>query len=145
MTAASFVNKITEYSHQLEWNLDQVSDSCFRMLFDMGEGRSQGVLIMLYEGEDGAPSWVEVSSAVMNLDGMPDGQLGAKKAQELLRENADMAFAKWAVADHGDAKHLVAVSNWRLEDMDCEELDVAVHIVAKRADDLESQLGVDNF
>ena len=131
----------------LGWqSVEQLSERTLRMGFDMGEGRSQMVLITHYptESEDSSDV-VEVASAVVKMDGFPDGKLGKSMSEKLLRENSTMAFANWAIQETPDGPYLVAMSGWMLDDLDPEELDFAVHIVSGVADKMEESLGVDNF
>jgi len=88
---------------------------------------------------------VEVASAVVKMDGFPDGKLGKSMAEKLLRENSTMAFANWAIEQTSDGPYLVAMSGWMLDDLDAEELDFAANIVSGVADQMEASLGVDNF
>jgi len=104
----------------------------------MGEGRSQNVLISHYPNSDEDTSdLIEIASAVLKMDGFPDGQLGKEMAEKLLRENAVMTFASWAIEETGDGLYLVAMSGWMLNDLDPEEMKLAVLIVSKAADEMK--------
>ena len=144
---AQFLETMKSHIEKLGWeSVDQVSEQTLRMGFDMGEGRTQMVFMTHYpvEGEDRSDA-IEISSAVVKMDGFPDGKLGKAMAEKLLRENSTMAFANWAIEETSDGPYLVAMSGWLLDDLDPEELDMAVHIVAAVADKMEASLGVDNF
>ncbi|TQV70180.1 hypothetical protein FKG94_21915 [Exilibacterium tricleocarpae] len=146
---SQFLTKIKSYAKDLQWDdsLQQVSERFLRLGFNMGEGRTQMVIIIHYPDDDQQNNGViEVSSAVVKMDGMPDGKLGAEMARKLLRENASYGFANWAIQDiPSEGRYLIATSGWLLDELDLDELKLAVHIVAKMADDMEKTLGVDNF
>jgi len=141
-----YLEKMKSHIDELGWqSVEQLSERTLRMGFDMGEGRTQTVLITHYPTEGTGSDAVEVASAVIKMDGFPDGKLGKAMSEKLLRENATMAFANWAIQETGDGPYLVAMSGWLLDDLDAEELDFAVHIVSGVADRMEESMGVDNF
>lgn len=140
-----FISTITDYAEKLEITLNQENDHLFSLVFDMGEGRSQKVIIVHHEREADQSDIVEIASAVLKLDDLPDKKLGQDMAMKLLRENDTSLGANWAIDEAEDSSHLVAMANWFLDDMDLEEFELSVYNVAGMADALESQLGVDNF
>ena len=144
---SKFLEIMKSHIDQLGWqSVEQVNDRVLRMGFDMGEGRSQTVIMTHYPSENESQSdVVEVASAVVKMDGFPDGKLGKSMAEKLLRENSTMAFANWAIEQTSDGPYLVAMSGWMLDDLDAEELDFAANIVSGVADQMEATLGVDNF
>jgi hypothetical protein len=117
------------------------------MMFEMDDDRSQMVIINGVETNDGNEV-VTIQSAVLKLEGLPNQMLGGDMAKKLLRENSQMALAKWSIDETQDGKYLVATSNWyldTLDTLDAEEFYRAVRVVAGAADEMESTLGVDNF
>ncbi|CAA0085103.1 Uncharacterised protein [BD1-7 clade bacterium] len=139
-----FHNTINQHTAALGWTTDTEGEDLISLLFDMGEGRSQRVVIAHHDLGNGTQI-VEVSSAVLKMDGLPNHQLGREMAITLLKENAQKPFSNWAIDGEGETAHLVATSRWLLSDLDKEELHHAVVIVAGMADRLEEQLGVDHF
>jgi len=144
---SKFLKVINSHAEKLGWqSLDELNERTIRMGFDMGEGRTQTLIITHYPSEDENMSdAVEIASAVMKMDGLPDGKIGKAMSEKLLRENSTMAFANWAIQDTADGPYLVAISGWMLDDLDPEELDFAANIVSGVADRMEESLGVDNF
>lgn len=140
-----FINTVTDYAEKLEITLTQENDHFFSFLFNMGEGRSQKVVIYHHEREKDKSDIVEIASAVLKIDELPDKKIGQDMAMKLLRENDSSLGAKWAVDANDESSHLVAMANWFLDDMDLEEFEMSVYSVAGMADALESQLGVDHF
>lgn len=139
-----FKRIINQHCQALEWHIHQRSDTQFSLDFDMGEGRSQQVQMFLQvSGSDRA--LVEVSSAVMNLKGLPEQKLGQEMALRLLRENATRPFGNWALDKNGDDTHLVATSRWLLDELDKEELQLSTLVVSAMADAMEAQMGVDHY
>ncbi|MDA7723109.1 hypothetical protein N8862_01560 [Pseudomonadales bacterium] len=143
---SKFLDTIVSHANQLEWTLEKLSDARLRLSFNMGEGRSQNVLISHYpNGDEDSSDLVEIASAALKMDGFPDGKLGAEMAKKLLKQNATTAFSSWAIEDTEDGPYLVAMSGWMLDDLDAEEFELAALIVANAADEMEGTLGIDNF
>lgn len=135
---------IGRHAEQLGVNLKVDNERMISAMFDMGEGRTQRVLVLHHPSEDGTKDIVEIASAVLDLSGMPDQQIGAAMALKLLRENDSTLCASWAIDKVGGC-HLVAMGNWWLDEMDADEFGTTLYGVAAMADNLERQLGVDNF
>lgn len=144
-----FTKKIEAYASELGWiqGLRKENDRVFRFNYNMGEGRSQMVLICYHcSDENPDKGIVEVSSPAMKMDGLPGGKLGAQMAEKLLRENGRSIFTNWAIEDlPSEGRYLIATSRWLIEGLDAEELDIAANVVAAAADKMEKTLGVDNF
>lgn len=141
---SEFMKKIKSLCNACEFKYEQTDATGIRMLFEMDNDRSQMVLVNGVETESGKQV-VTIQSAVLKLDGLPNKMLGKDMAEKLLRENAQMALAKWSIDDVSDGKYLVATSNWYLDTLDPEEFGRSVQVVAGVADELEETLGVDNF
>lgn len=139
-----FIGKIEALCSACELVYDQTHENSVRMMFEMDDDRSQMVIINGVETNDGNEV-VTIQSAVLKLEGLPNQMLGGDMAKKLLRENSQMALAKWSIDETQDGKYLVATSNWYLETLDAEEFYRAVRVVAGAADEMESTLGVDNF
>lgn len=138
------IKKIEELCKACEFNFEQTGESSIRMLFEMEGDRSQMVLVNGVETQSGK-AVVSIQSAVLKLDGLPNQMLGKDMATKLLRENAQMALAKWSIDEVEEGKYLVATSNWYLDTLDPEEFGRSVQVVAGAADNMEETLGVDNF
>jgi len=138
-----FLKKIPALLQEIGWSCNTEDPETLSMMFDMGEGRSQKVVFFYHTSGDA--QLVAISSAVLQMDGLPDNQIGTEMAANLLRQNEEFAFANWAVDGEGEDAYLIATSRWWLDDLDKEELEASVLAVAKMADDMEKTLGVDNF
>lgn len=143
--ANKFFEAIKQHADKLEITLNEDNESICSVMFDMGEGRSQRVIICHHPSKDGSNDLVEISSAVLDLASMPDNKIGLEMATKLLRENDASLCANWAIDKGSDSCHLVATARWWLDEMDTEEFEVSLFNVALMADQLESTLGVDNF
>lgn len=142
---SNFVDIIGEHAKKIGWEaINQLDETTIVLPFDMGDNRSQNVIISHYPQEESS-DFVEITSAVIKMDGFPDGKLGKEMAEKLLRENCSMALVNWAIDETSEGAYLVARSGWMLDDLDAEELEMAVGIVSNVADNMESSLGVDNF
>lgn len=143
--SSKFIDTVMGYAEKLEITINQENEHLLSMMFDMGEGRSQKVIIYHHERGEDQSDVVEIASAVLKVDDLPDAKVGQEMATKLLRENDHSLGAKWAIDKSEDSSHLVAMANWFLDDMDLEEFELSLYNVAFMADNLESQLGVDNY
>lgn len=142
---SKFLTTMRQHAEKLGLNLHEENERVMSAMFDMGEGRSQRVLILHHPSENGQNDIVEIASAVLDLESMPEQQVGAEMALKLLRENDQRLCAGWAIDRNKGAPHLVAMANWWLDEMDAEEFQTSLFNVAGMADALEEQLGVDNY
>lgn len=141
---SNFMKKIDALCKECELNYEQTDESGIKLLFHMDDDRTQMVLVNGVQTASGMDV-VTIQSAVLKLDGLPNQMLGKDMATKLLRENAQMALAKWSIDEVEEGKYLVATSNWYLDTLDPEEFTRSIHVVAGVADDMEKTLGVDNF
>ncbi len=138
-----FTKKIEAFAKELELHMD-IEEHFAKVIFNMDEERTQLVLIYHYEN-DNHDGFVEITSPVLKLSGLPEQQLGEKMAEGLLRENDSMLHCQWAIDKSADEPYLIATRCWRLDQMDLEEFKGTLYATAQIADELESKLGVDEF
>lgn len=109
---------------------------------DVGEGRTQNVVVALF-GQERGNLIIGFSSAVLK---MPAGQmLNQKTANELLRKNADLPHGAWAIEKIEDSEYLVVFDTQIAQTMDPEEFKASVEALAFYADKMEKKLGKDVF
>jgi hypothetical protein len=98
-----FIGKIETLCSACELVYDQTHENSVRMMFEMDDDRSQMVIINGVETNDGNEV-VTIQSAVLKLEGLPNQMLGGDMAKKLLRENSQMALAKWSIDETQDGK-----------------------------------------
>jgi len=139
-----FTNKVLEYSNELGWQISINSEISTSISFDMGEGRSQLVLIFL-SGEIAEQPIIQVSSPAAKLEDISD-KMDQDFMNELLRLNSQTVNYGWAVETiEDDGDYLIAASDQMLNTMDVGELRSAVYAVAHAADEMEEKFGLDRF
>ena len=99
--------------------------SALKLLFDVGGGRSQAVIV----SQLGDSGWVEVSTAVCN-----ESQLDAREA---LRRNNKMVVGGLAMFDDGT---IIFRHSFPLANLDPNEFEEPLHIAANFGDQLEREL-----
>lgn len=105
--------------------------TAMRLLFDVGGGRSQNVII----NKLGDSGWVEVSTAVCN-----ENQL---KPRDALRRNSEMIVGGLALLEDGT---VVFRHSFPLADLDPSEFEEPLHVAVQFGDKLERELsGADIF
>ena len=141
---SDFTNKILEYGNELGWQLSVNSETSISISFDMGEGRSQLVLIFL-TGEIAEQPIVQISSPAANLEDIGD-KMDQEFMNDLLRLNAQAANYGWAIETiEGEGDYLIAASDQILSTIDVGELRSSVYAVAFAADQMEETFGLDRF
>lgn len=139
-----FTNKILKYSKELEWGISINSETNVALSFDMGEDRSQLVMIFL-AGEIAGQQVIQVSSPAANLADIAD-KVDQDFLNELLVLNSQASNFGWAIEEiEDDGDYLVATSDQLLNTMDVGELRAAVGAVACSADEMEAKFGLDKF
>jgi len=139
-----FTNKILEHSKELGWQLSINSETSIAISFDMGEGRSQLVLIFL-TGEIAEQKIIQVSSPAAKLEDISD-KMDQDFMNELLRLNAQAMNYGWSIETiEDDGDYLIAASDQILSTIDVGELRAAVYAVAYAADTMEDKFGLDRF
>jgi len=139
-----FTNKMLKYAKELDWQLSINSETSISISFDMGEGRSQLVLIFL-TGEIADQKIIQVSSPAAKLEDIGD-KMDQEFMNELLRLNAASVNYGWAIETiEGEGDYLIAASDQILSTIDVGELRAAVYFVAFAADQMEEKFGLDRF
>lgn len=138
-----FTNKILEYSKELGWNISINSDTNVSLGFELGEGRSQLVILFL-AGEIAEQPIIQISSPAANLKDIED-KLDQDFMNELLRLNANTPNYGWALESIDEGEYLIASSDQMLNTMDLGELRAAVYAVTSAADEMEARFGLDNY
>jgi hypothetical protein len=114
------------------FTIDHDGGDVIRLGFDVGEGRSQ-VLLVLKTGKD--PDWAEIQTRVCRED-----QLDARDA---LRRNDKLKIGGLAMLEDGT---VILRHSLPLENLDPNEFLEPLRVIATYGDELERELsGGDNF
>jgi hypothetical protein len=113
------------------------------LAFGFEDGRSQKVWVRAV-GHDGAGNLIiGFFSPVLQL---PAGvMLGQKAANELLRENAQLAHGAWAIHQVEQGEFLVAFDTQIAQTIDPEEFEATVRGLAAMADSKEQEMEKDDY
>mgnify|MGYP005836847323 CR=1 FL=1 len=139
----SFADFLTQIAGKTGLKVRTISPSAVVVPFDMGEGRTQYVWVRAV-GTDGRGNLlVGIYSPALK---MPEGQLLSREAaNELLRENINLAHGSWAIQKMEDGEYLVMFDTQIAQTMDPEEFAASVRGLAAAADAKEKSLGSDAF
>lgn len=142
---STFADAIEKMCGEIGFNIGRQNDDVATVSFDMGDDRDQTVWITPMGTNPDDELVISITSPALNMSDMPDIMLGQKTANNLLRENAQLFTGSWAVEELGEDTYLVAVDTQIMSTCDPEELRASILTVAHMADNLEKQMGVDNF
>jgi hypothetical protein len=113
----------------------------FDMVFGLGDGRSQGVRIIVSgRGAESGPILTVFSPALKKKKGLLGG-FSANLMLTLLKRNHEIPFARFAVIERSDDYLLVANQDLLADTVDPAELNASCWQVAKAADDVEREFG----
>jgi hypothetical protein len=134
--------RVQELLDRLEYKYSVDSDGDFRVLFDMGEERSQLAIISSKTYELGSLEIREVWSVGYECD----GPLPEAVANYLLRQNNQVKLGAWRVMRYESGRHLAAFAVQIAANTDAHTLRTTITAVLKTADDTERELsGGDTF
>ena len=124
--------EIKDYARS-QYKLMEDEERYFSLVFGFKDGRSQKIIVRLFDAFD--MEWVEFRSVVCPGDKMPH--------KVALRKNEEFACGALALDNDGD---YVFLYNAPLPTMDPEEFELPLHVIARTADNLESNYsGDDDF
>ena len=121
--------EIQEYARS-KYKLSRDEDERFALVFGYDDGRSQQIFVSKFEAFD--MEWLEFRTPVCK-----EGEMSPVVA---LRRNADLAVG--ALALEGDLIFLM--HNVALPNMDLEEFELPLHVLARTADELEKTYSSDS-
>ena len=123
----------------IKYEVDRDGD--FKVIFDLGEGRSQVAFVNSNTEEFAG---VDVRG-VWSVGYVGDGQLSAKVANSLLARNSTYKVGGWQIAQQG-GKVLAIFKVCVAADATSSELMAVLAVVLKIADDIEKEyMGSDNL
>ncbi len=142
-TLTNFPNWIEGIANLAGFEVQKVCETLVAIRCDLPEGRTQTVWVR-HVGKDPLDNTiVSISSPAMK---MGRGQfLSQKQANDLLRQNTRLYHSAWAIENVEGDDYLVMFDTQIAETMDTQEFAASVRVTAVMADDLEAQMGRDNF
>jgi len=117
-----------------EYTVSRDDGNSITMVFDVGDGRSQLVLVSLAKNADTGEEWLQISSPI-------------GKAEELnLKRAAEMACSYLCGGIVVEADHALMLHSAPLANLDTNEFKRPLSVVLGGADAIEKELlGVDKF
>jgi hypothetical protein len=124
---------LTEYVRS-HYKISDETPGSLKLIFDVGDLRSQVVFLWRMSLLDGAEDWVQIESPFGRLD-----SVNLRGAAEAMRENVCGGIGAWG--ELATVRHAVPLLN-----LDINELERPLSLVTGTADRLERQFqGGDNF
>ena len=124
--------------------LEKLSQTLVAIRCHLNENRTQVVWVSPLGRDQFGNTIIGVSSSASKL-GTRGRHLSQKMANSLLRQNATLAHGAWAIQNIEGDDYLVMMDTQIAETMDTPEFAASVKTTAALADEMEQQLGQDNF
>ncbi|HUB06622.1 MAG TPA: hypothetical protein VMB50_06460 [Myxococcales bacterium] len=129
--------EIQQYARS-KYKLDDDDADFFSLVWAYDDNRSQKVIVRRFHAFD--QDWLSIRSAVCD-----ETKLDPKVA---LQRNGDFAVGALALVPQGEGKPLLYIMSHTvpLKDMDLDEFELPLHVIANTADNLEqTYAGQDHF
>ncbi len=130
---------IKKRAEQAGFKVHNHTEDSALLFFDMGNGRSQRVMLR-YMGQDSlGQDILGISSPAMEFD--KNIPLEQSVANRLLQDNSRLAHGAWAIEIYGSSAWLVILDTHIMDTMQDEELTASIRTVISSADNLEREFG----
>ena len=139
----NFPNWIEGIANLAGFQIERLCETLVAIRCELPEGRSQVVWVRLIGRDPLGNTIVSFASPALKMGG---GQfLNQKKANDLLRQNTQLYHSTWAIDSVEGDDYLVMYDTQIAETMDAQEFAASVRASAVLADEMEKQLGQDDF
>ncbi len=140
---SEFSDFIVHIASQAGFEVVKESPTIVTITLDLKDGRAQTVWIKPAGTDNQDNPLISITSAAAKI---PKGQnLSQSVANELLRQNTNIAHGAWGINKIEENEYLVAMVTMIAKTMQPEDFKASVVSLAMTADNKEKEMGVDIF